>query len=90
MSSRIKPKNKKKPITITRHKLNELTDEITIKTLAIFVSTAMDEFDWTDDDLERFVIRLDRYKGAVDERLLTTPKLLEIIKRIMKVDIKKF
>jgi len=54
----------------------------------MFVAVCMDEFDWTEDDIEAFAVRLDRYAGAVNEHLLTINKVKDIIKETIGVTIR--
>lgn len=71
---------KKKPITLTRAKIEKLKEEVTWDVMVLFVATCMDEFGWTDDDVEAFAVRLERYAGAVNDHLIT----IEHVRRIIK------
>jgi len=72
----------KKQITITRAKLTGLVNLTVQKVLTIFIGAAMDEFGWTDEDLERFAVRLQRYYDAVDEHLISTDKIKKIVEQV--------
>lgn len=79
---------KKKPLTITRKQLEQIKSEITWDVMVLFIATCMDEFDWTEEDVEAFAVRLDRYAGAVNEHLITINKVRAIIKDTIGVIIK--
>lgn len=79
---------KKKPLTITRKQLEQIKNEITWDVMVLFIATCMDEFDWTEEDVEAFAVRLDRYAGAVNEHLITINKVRDIIKKEIGVTIK--
>lgn len=79
---------KKKPLTMTRREIEELKQKVTWDVMTLFVAVCMDEFDWTEEDVEAFAVRLDRYAGAVQDHLITINKVKEIIKREIGVIIK--
>lgn len=81
-------KSKKKPLTITRAQKNKIVNDATWDAIVMFVAVCMDEFDWTEDDIEAFAVRLDRYAGAVNEHLLTINKVKDIIKETIGVTIR--
>ena len=79
--------NNKKPITLTRVQVEKLKKEAAAYALTILIATAMDEFDWTDEELDRFACRLKRYNAAVDDKLLSIRKIKKIVEDVMGIDI---
>ena len=77
----------KKPITLTRQ-VEQIKNEATWAAMTLFIATCMDEFDWTEDDVEAFAVRLDRYAGAVNDHLITIEKVKRIIKDTIGVIVK--
>ena len=79
----------KKPVTMTQAKINKLKEDITWKTLVMFIACAMDEFDWGIDEVERFSVRLNRYMEAVDQHLISVYKVAQIVEEVTGMTIKK-
>lgn len=79
----------KKPVMMTQAKVNKLKQDITWKTLVMFIACAMDEMDWGMEEVEQFAIRLDRYMRAVDEHLLSVHKVAAIVEEVTGMSIKK-
>lgn len=79
----------KKQITVTKAQLKKVYQKATMDGLVLFIATAMDEFGWTIDDVEKFSVRLNRYSEAVDEHLISIRKVREIISEVMGVEIER-
>lgn len=82
-----KERNKKKPLVMTRAKLEQTKKNITREIVDLFCACAMDEFDWTDDDVRAFAERFERYQSAVDDHLLTLHKVEDIINDVMGISV---
>lgn len=72
-------KSDKRKIEMTRAQQKRMAEQITLKTLTLFIATCMDEFGWTFEDTEKFSVRLKRYKDAVDEHLISINQVKGII-----------
>ncbi len=79
----------KKLVTMTSAKINKMKQDITWKTLVMFIACAMDEFDWGMEEVEQFSVRLDRYMSAVDEHLISVYKVAQIVEEQTGMTIKK-
>lgn len=79
----------KKPVTMTQAKVNKLKQDITWKTLVMFIACAMDEMDWGMEEVEQFAVRLNRYMNAVDEHLISVHKVAQIVENITGMTIRK-
>ena len=79
----------KKPVMMTQAKINKLKQDITWKTLVMFIACAMDEMDWGIEQVEEFSVRLNRYMSAVDEHLISVYKVAKIVEEVTGMTIKK-
>lgn len=79
----------KKPVTMTQAKINKLKEDITWKTLVMFIACAMDEFEWDIEEVERFSVRLNRYMEAVDSHLISVYKVAQIVEEVTGMTIRK-
>ena len=79
----------KKPVMMTQAKIRKLKEDITWKTLVMFIACAMDEFDWGIDEVTDFSVRLNRYMEAVDTHLLSIHKVAEIVEEVTGMTIRK-
>ena len=76
----------KKQVTVTKAQLKKVYQKATMDGLVLFIATAMDEFDWTIDDVEKFSVRLNRYSEAVDEHLISIKQVKGIIADVMGLE----
>lgn len=81
-SRKPKPANDKTHITVTAADLRKMEKRATGKALIMMIATCMDEFDWTEETVEDFAVRLDRYVSAVDDHTITLKTVSEIIERV--------
>lgn len=79
----------KRPITLTQAKIRKMKEDVTWKTLVMFIACAMDEFDWDENDVEAFSIRLNRYMEAVDTHLISVHKVAKIVEEVTGMKITK-
>lgn len=79
---------KNKQQTFTRVEIARMKEEITYKTLVLFIAAAVEEFDWTFEDIRKYATRLNRYKQAVDDKLISLRQVQEIIQDEIGVNIK--
>lgn len=79
----------KKPIVMTQAKVRKLKEDITWKTLVMFIACAMDEMDWGIDEVTDFSVRLNRYMDAVDTHLLSIHKVAQIVEEVTGMTIRK-
>ncbi len=80
--------SKDKRVTLTAAQLRREKEESTEKALVLFIAAAMDEFDWTEDDVQRFSVRLERYGKAVMNKVISLEKVCDIIHEIMGIEIR--
>ena len=76
----------KKQVTVTKAQLKKVYQKATMDGLVLFIATAMDEFDWTIDDVEKFSVRLNRYSEAVEEHLISIKQVKNIIADVMGLE----
>ena len=79
----------KKPVTMTQAKVKKLKEDITWKTLVMFIACAMDEYDWGEDQVSDFAVRLNRYMTAVDDHLISVHKVAQIVEQETGLKIRK-
>lgn len=82
-----KKKGKKPSVTMTNGQMNKLKEESIWWAMILFMATAMDEMDWTEDDIVRFSERLERYMGAVQDHTITINKVSQVIEETIGVKI---
>ena len=87
MSKIYKNKRKKPNITLTNSQLNKVKQESIWWAMILFLATAMDEMDWTEEDIDSFAVRLDRYMSAVQDHTITINKVSQIIEEQIGVKI---
>lgn len=80
--------SKDKKIELTRAKFDRILQEEINRAMILFIATAMDEFDWTDDDVEKFSVRLERYSNAVIDGVISLDKLSDIIHEVTGMEIR--
>lgn len=80
--------SKDKRIELTKAKLDRILQEEINKAMTIFIATAMDEFDWTEEDVARFSVRLDRYSEAIIDGVISIQKMAEIINEVTGMEIR--
>ena len=76
----------KKQITVTKAQLKKVYQKATMDGLVLFIATAMDEFGWTIDDVEKFSVRLNRYSEAVEEHLISIKQVKGIVADVMGLE----
>ncbi|MBR2999710.1 MAG: hypothetical protein IKF39_01825 [Oscillospiraceae bacterium] len=76
----------KKQVTVTKAQLKKVYQKATMDGLVLFIATAMDEFGWTIDDVEKFSVRLNRYSEAVEEHLISIKQVKGIIADVMGLE----
>lgn len=79
----------KKPVVMTKAKVNRLKQDITYKTLVMFIACAMDEMDWGMDQVADFSVRLKRYMDAVDTHLISIHQVAKIVEEVTGMEIRK-
>ena len=87
MSKIYKNKRKKPNITLTNAQVEKLKHESIWWAMIMFLATAMDEMDWTEEDIDKFAVRLDRYMTAVEDHTITINKVSQIIEEQLGVKI---
>ncbi len=80
--------SKDKKIELTRAKFDRILQEEINRAMILFIATAMDEFDWTDDDVEKFSVRLERYSNAVIDGVISLDKVSDIIHEVTGMEIR--
>lgn len=70
---------KEKVHTFTHYELNKFVQKTARYNLSLFLASAIEEFGWTTDEIERFEERLKRYTKAVDDGLITLKTLEELV-----------
>lgn len=87
MAKIYKNKRKKPNVTLTNGQLKQVKQEAITHSLIIFLATAMDEMDWTADDIFDFATRFDRYMGAVQDHVITINKVSQILETELGIKI---
>jgi len=87
MSKIYKNKRKKPNVTLTNSELNKFKQESIWWAMIMFLATAMDEMGWTENDIDNFAVRLDRYMSAVQDHVITINKVSQIIEEQLGVKI---
>lgn len=82
-----KNKRKKPNVTLTNGELKQVKQEAIMHALIIFLATAMDEMDWTADDIFDFATRFDRYMSAVQDHIITINKVSQILEEELGIKI---
>lgn len=82
-------KSKKQPIVMTQAKIRKITEQVTWETIVWFTAAAMDEFQWTDDEVFRLIETLNRYQQAKTDGYITTHKAAKIIEEVTGVKFEK-
>lgn len=80
--------SRNKHITITEAQLKKERNIATDKAVILFIAAAMDEFGWTEAEIDRFAERLNRYAKAVEDKVISLDKVSHIIKDEIGVEIK--
>ena len=77
----------KRPVTMTLAQLRKIQEKEYWRGLILFIATAMDEFDWTEDEVEAFATRMDRYASAIEDHTISLKKVSQIIEQVMGMKI---
>ena len=81
-----KPKNKKKPVLLTQHQLDELKTSISrdavTKSVCLFIAYMMEEeeINFDADRIGEMVDGIDGWAGAIDDHLISLRNVADIIK----------
>lgn len=78
----------KPPVTMTRARIDSLKREISWNTIVLFMACCMDEMGWTDEEVESFSVRLERYMAAAESHVLTYNKIARIVSDSIGVDVR--
>ncbi len=70
---------KEKVHTFTHYELNKFVQKTARYNLSLFLASAIEEFGWKFEDIERFEERLRRYTKAVDDGLITLTTIEKIV-----------
>ena len=82
-------KSKKQPVVMTQAKIRKITEQVTWDTIVWFTAAAMDEFQWTDEEVFRLIETLNRYQLAKKDGYITTQKAAKIIEEVTGVKFEK-
>lgn len=82
-------KSKKQPVVMTQAKIRKITEQVTWETIVWFTAAAMDEFQWTDEEVFRLIETLNRYQLAKKDGYITTHKAAKIIEEVTGVKFEK-
>lgn len=78
---------KEKVHTFTHYELNKFVQKATRYNMSLFLASAIEEFGWTTEEIDRLKERLSRYTQAVDDGLITLTTLENIITEELGSDI---
>lgn len=70
---------KEKVYTFTHYELNKFVQKTARYNLSLFLASAIEEFGWSTDEVERFEDRLRRYTEAVDSGLISLSTLERLV-----------
>lgn len=80
---------KKNSYAFTHYELNKFVRNVSRKNMSVYIAACVEEFGWSQEDIDRLLKRLSRYMDAINDGLITLADIERMISDELNWDVFK-